>query len=60
MDPLAAGRIEDALEHLLELVQRDRKYGDDAGRRGMLAIFDAEGPQSDLARDYRRRLQIYL
>ncbi|MCA9671691.1 MAG: thioredoxin [Myxococcales bacterium] len=57
---LAAGRIEDALEHLLELVQRDRKYGDDAGRRGMLAIFDAEGPQSDLARDYRRRLQIYL
>jgi putative thioredoxin len=49
-----------ALDHLLEVVSRNRKWRDDAGRLAMLAIFDHLGPEHDLSQDYRRRLQIVL
>jgi putative thioredoxin len=57
---LAGGQPADALEQLLELLQRDRAYRDDAARRAMLAILDELGADHDLAREYRRRMQIYL
>ncbi|HXU81580.1 MAG TPA: thioredoxin [Polyangia bacterium] len=47
-----------ALEQFLEIVSRSRKFKDDAARLAMLAIFDHLGNDSDLARDFRRRLQI--
>jgi putative thioredoxin len=39
---------------LLAIVQADRQFGDDAGRRTMLTIFEALGSDSDLVRRYRR------
>ena len=53
----AQQRYEPALEQLLEITRRDRGYGDDAGRKTMLAIFDLlQGQQSELVSRYRRLL----
>jgi len=52
----AQGDYEPALEELLAVVRVDRAFGDDAGRKGMLTIFEALGPDSDLARRFRREL----
>lgn len=38
---LADHAYEQALETLLGIVQRDRTFGDDVGRKSMLAVFDA-------------------
>lgn len=43
-----------ALELLLGLLQTDRAYGDDAGRKGMLQIFDLLGGSGELVDKYRR------
>ncbi|MBI2312034.1 MAG: tetratricopeptide repeat protein [Betaproteobacteria bacterium] len=53
-----AGRkdYEKALEHLLEIIRRDRKFGDDIGRRTMLSPFNLLGNDNDLVGRYRRRL----
>ncbi len=56
----AAGDLTAALEQFLELVTRDRKFRADAGRLAMLAIFEQLGADSDVTRDFRRRLQIVL
>lgn len=53
------GLTEAALEQLLELLQRSREYRQDGARRAMLALFDDLGPEHDLTREYRRKLQIY-
>jgi putative thioredoxin len=47
-----------ALDQFLEIVSRSRKFRDDAARLAMLAIFDHLGNDSELTRDYRRKLQI--
>jgi putative thioredoxin len=49
-----------ALEQLLEIVRRDRAFGDDVGRRKMLAVFDLAAGQPDLVSDFRRRLSATL
>jgi putative thioredoxin len=56
----AAGDYERALQELLAIVATDRAFRDDVGRRRMLTIFDALGPDSDLARRYRRELAAAL
>jgi putative thioredoxin len=45
-----------AFEQLLEIVRRDRKFNDEAGRKTMLALFDMLGAEHELVREYRRRL----
>ncbi|HEX8010099.1 MAG TPA: tetratricopeptide repeat protein, partial [Casimicrobiaceae bacterium] len=52
----AAGDYERALAELLAIVQTDRTFGDDVGRRTMLTVFEALPPDSDLTRRYRREL----
>lgn len=45
-----------AMENLLELVRRDRKWNDEAGRKGMLDLFTLLAPQpqyDDLVREFR-------
>ena len=49
-----------ALEQLLELVRRDRAFGDDAARRKMIQVFDLLGSDHDLVRRYRRNLAAAL
>jgi putative thioredoxin len=50
------GQYEQALEQLLLLLQKDRAYGDDAARKGMLAIFDIFGGSGDLVNRFRNRM----
>jgi len=53
-------RFEPALEHLLEIVRADRRFGDDAGRKTMLAIFELLGSDHQLTGQYRRLLAASL
>ena len=53
-------RYEPALEQLLEITRRDRSFGDDAGRKTMLAIFDLIKNQTELVSRYRRLLSATL
>jgi len=52
----AKGDYEDALEHLLELLKKDRSYGDDAARKGMVMVFDLLGGEGDLVSRYRAKM----
>lgn len=47
---------EAALDHFLEIVRRDRKYGDEAGRKGLLATFSLLGSRDPLVTKYRALL----
>ncbi|TNF91831.1 MAG: thioredoxin [Gammaproteobacteria bacterium] len=50
------GNYEPALQLLLEIMQKDRDFGDDAGRKGMLAVFDILHGEGDLVNRYRRQM----
>ena len=45
-----------AMEQLLAIVRYDRSYNDDAGRTGLLKIFDMLGHNHELVGQYRRKL----
>jgi putative thioredoxin len=53
---IARSDFEAALALLFELMRRDRAYGDDAGRKGMLLIFDLLGGTGDLVSRWRSRM----
>lgn len=48
-----AGDYEPAMEHLLEMVRRDRRYGDDAGRKTLVGLFTLLGNGNPLVTKYR-------
>jgi len=52
----AREQYEEALDELVESVRIDRGFADGAARKAMLAIFDILGLESQLTRDYQRRL----
>jgi len=52
----AKGDYEGALEAFLELLRRDRQYGDEAARKGMLMVFDLLGGEGELVSRYRRQM----
>jgi putative thioredoxin len=54
------GRRQDALEHLLAIVKRDRKWNDDAARKQLVQFFDAWGPTDEATIDGRKRLSSIL
>lgn len=56
----AKGDWANALEAFLGVVSRDRRFKDDGARKAMLVVFERLGPQHELTRDFRRRLQIVL
>lgn len=45
-----------ALEQLLEIVKRDRAFREDAGRKGLIAIFDMLGNEHVMVKHYRSML----
>ena len=49
-------RFEHALETFMQLFQRDRSFRDDAGRSGLLAIFELLDNKGELVTRYRRKL----
>ena len=54
------GRWQEASDHLLTIIERDRAWNDEAARKQLLTIFEAAGPASDVARSGRRRLSAIL
>jgi putative thioredoxin len=56
----AIDRKSEALDHLLELFRRDRKWNDEAARKQLLQFFDAWGPKEPLVVEGRRRLSSLL
>jgi putative thioredoxin len=56
----AKGRRQDAAEHLLTIVKRDRKWNDDAARKQLVQFFDAWGPTDPATVEGRKRLSSIL
>lgn len=52
----AAGRVDEAVDELLELFRRDREWNGGAARAQLMTIFDALKPQDPIALKGRRRL----
>lgn len=55
-----SGDYEGGMEGFLEIVRRDRRFGDDAARKAMIAVFNLLGPQHPLVPKYRARLSSAL
>ncbi len=49
-----------AIDQLLEVITRDREWGDQAGRKHLLTLFDAWGPKDPATNEGRRRLSSLL
>jgi putative thioredoxin len=56
----AKGRREAALDHLLEIVRRDRTWNEEAARKQLIELFNAWGPKDPLTLAGRRRLSSIL
>ncbi len=56
----ARGDFQGAVDHLLEIVGRDRAWNDDGARKQLLTVFEAAGPMSDAAKTGRKRLSSLL
>jgi putative thioredoxin len=56
----AKGRREEALDHLLEIVRRDRAWNEDGARKQLVQLFDAWGPTDEATIAGRRRLSSIL
>lgn len=54
------GRLQDAADHLLTIIARDRTWNDDAARKQLLTVFEAAGPTSEVAKQGRRKLSSIL
>jgi putative thioredoxin len=56
----ASGHNEEAIDQLLELIRRDRKWNDEAARKQLLKLFEALGSTNHLVSAGRRRLSSLL
>jgi putative thioredoxin len=50
----------EALEHLISIVKRDRKWNDDGARKQLVQFFDAWGPTDEATIEGRKRLSSIL
>jgi putative thioredoxin len=53
-------RRQEALDHLIEIVRRDRKWNDDGARKQLVQFFEAWGPTDEHTIAGRRRLSSIL
>jgi putative thioredoxin len=56
----AKGKRKEAVDNLLEIVRRDRKWNEDGARKQLVQFFDAWGPTDEATLDGRRRLSSIL
>jgi putative thioredoxin len=56
----AQGRLDEAAEQLLHIVERDLDWNEQAARKQLLKVFEAAGPMSEVAKNGRRRLSSLL
>jgi putative thioredoxin len=56
----AKGNRIGAIDQLLEIVKRDRKWNDDGARKQLVQLFDAWGPTDEATLDGRKRLSSVL
>jgi len=56
----ARGRREEAANHLLEIIRRDRNWNDDGARKQLVQFFEAWGPMDEMTLAGRRRLSSLL
>ena len=54
------GNRMEALEHLMSIVKRDRKWNDDGARKQLVQFFDAWGPTDEATIEGRKRLSSIL
>jgi len=50
----------EAVDHLIEIVKRDRKWNDDGARKQLVQFFEAWGPTDEATVDGRKRLSSIL
>jgi putative thioredoxin len=50
----------EALDHLIDIVKRDRKWNDDGARKQLVQFFDAWGPTDEATVEGRKRLSSIL
>jgi len=56
----AKGKRREALEHLMTIVKRDRKWNDDGARKQLVQFFEAWGPNDENTIEGRRQLSLIL
>jgi putative thioredoxin len=56
----ANGNREGAIDQLIEIVKRDRKWNDDGARKQLVQLFDAWGPTDEATLNGRKRLSSVL
>jgi putative thioredoxin len=56
----AKGQRQEALDHLFEIVRKDRAWDDDAARKLLVELFEAWGPKDPLTQAGRQRLSSLL
>ena len=56
----AAGKRQEAADHLLEIVKRDRKWTEDGARKQLVQFFEAWGPADEATVNGRRKLSSIL
>jgi len=56
----AAGKRNEAVEHLIAIVKRDRKWNDDGARKQLVQFFEAWGPADEATVAGRKRLSSVL
>jgi len=59
-EALAAGNRQDAAEHLIAIVKRDRKWNEDGARKQLVQFFEAWGPTDEATVAGRRKLSSVL
>ena len=55
-----AGRREDAIDHLVEIMKLDRSWNEEAARKQLIKFFDAMSPTDDATIAGRRKMSAVL
>jgi putative thioredoxin len=56
----AGGKRAEAVNHLIEIVKRDRKWNEDGARKQLVQFFEAWGPNDEATVEGRKRLSTIL